>query len=473
MTALDPAERERKRRRHRLERIVAAILILIAAAAVAGGFIWKRAEEKAIRSDLTYIPGPVTITPEVTSLQELVRIDSSKPEGVAAGAKWIAAYLERNGIRAELIESKPSMVSVYARIEGRAPGGGLLLFSHIDVVPPGPGWTSPPFGAGIGGDRMWGRGTLDMKALIICQLVAFVAVAKSGDAPAHDLVFLATPDEETGSQWGMQWLLANRPDVFADVRYGITEGGITEMTGSTLTYFGIETGGKQIVYSIIEARTREALAAARIALEPHMFPRMPERVTPEVRTYFAQIAPTRMQYREHLTDIDATIRNGKFWELPITYRDLVQNSLHTGPPEQKDGRWTMLVTMANLPDEQPDARLAWLARTIAPHATIRAVPRKEGPVPVSTEKTELFELIRKRVRERYHVASGVLINYRSATDSRFLRKRGIVCYGLSPYPVSFFQSLAIHQEDESITVGSFQDGVELLRDVVTDWSESD
>lgn len=473
MSAVDPAERERKRRRHRLERIIAAILILIAAAAVAGGFIWKRIEEKAIRKDLTYIPGPVTITPEVTSLQELVRIDSSKPEGVVASAKWIAAYLERNGIRAELIESKPSMVSVYARIEGRAPGGGLLLFGHIDVVPPGPGWTSPPFGAGIGGDRMWGRGTLDMKALIICQLVAFVEVAKSGDAPAHDLVFLATPDEETGSEWGMQWLLANRPDVFADVQYGITEGGITEMTGAALTYFGVETGGKQIVYSIIEARTREALAAARIALEPHMFPRMPERVMPEVRTYFAQLAPTRMQYREHLTDIDVTIRNGKFWELPITYRDLVQNSIHTGPPEQKDGRWTMLVTMANLPDEPPDARLAWLARTVAPHATIREVLRKEGPVPVSTEKTELFELIRKRVRERYKVASGVLINYRSATDSRFLRKRGIVCYGLSPYPVSFFQSLAIHKEDESITVGAFQDGVELLRDVVTDWSESD
>lgn len=473
MSAVDPAERERKRRRHRQERIVAAIVVLIAAAAAAGVFIWKRTEEAAIRSDLTYIPGPVTITPEVTSLQELVRIDSSKPEGVAAGAKWIAAYLERNGIRAELIESKPSMVSVYARIKGRTPGGGLLLFSHIDVVPPGPGWTSPPFGAGIGGDRMWGRGTIDMKALIICQLVAFVTVARSGNPPAHDLVFLATPDEETGSDWGMQWLLANRPDVFAGMQYGITEGGITEMTGSTLTYFGIETGGKQIVYSIIEARTREELGAARIALEPFMFPRMPQRVLPEVRTYFAQIAPTRLQFREHLADIDVTIRKGRFWELPITYRDLVQNSLHTGPPEQKGGRWTMLVTMANLPDEDPDARLAWLAKTIAPHATVREVPRKEGPVPISSEKTALFESIRKRVRERYHVASGVLINYRSATDSRFLRKRGIICYGLSPYPVSFFQSLAIHREDESITVGAFQDGVGLLRDVVNDWAGAD
>ena len=473
MSAVDPAERERKRRRHRIERIVAAIVVLLAVGAAVAGFFWKRHEEQAIRSDLRYIPGKVTITPEVTSLQELVRIDSSKPEGVVAGAKWIAAYLERNGIRAELIESKPSMVSVYARIQGRERGDGLLLFSHIDVVPPGPGWTTDPFAAGIGGDRLWGRGTVDMKAMILCQLAAFVAIAKSGDAPAHDLVFLATPDEETGSEWGMQWLIANRPDLFAGVRYGITEGGITEMTGDQQTYFGIETGGKQIVYSIIEARTREELAAARIALEPFMFPRTPQRVLPEVKTYFAQIASTRFQFREHLADIDATIRNGKFWELPITYRDLAQNSLHTGPPELKDGRWTMLVTMANLPDEQPDARLAWLAATIAPHATIREVPKKEGPVPVSTDKTALFEIIRKRVRERYDVASGVLIAYRSATDSRFLRKRGIVCYGLSPYPVSFFQSVAIHKENESITVGAFQSGVALLRDVVTDWAQGD
>ena len=267
MTTIDPAERERKRRRHRNERIVAAIVVVLVAIGTWAALRWERRQRETLYEDRTYIPRKVTMTPEIAQLQELVRIDSSKPEGVAAAARWVAAYLERNGVRAELIESAPNMVNVYARIEGEERGGGLLLFNHLDVVPPGDGWRRPPFEASLFGDRMVGRGTLDMKGLILCQLVAFVDIAKSGKKPAHDLVFLGTADEETGSRWGMQWLLANRPDVFRDVAYGITEGGITEMMREEITYFGIEVGGKQLVQVLVSAKKREELAKMRIALE--------------------------------------------------------------------------------------------------------------------------------------------------------------------------------------------------------------
>jgi len=458
-------------RRHRNERIAAAILVLVVVGVAGAAVWWNRAEQKALQSDLRYIPRTVRITPEVRALQELVRIDSSKPEGVAAAARWVAAYLERNGVRAELIESAPSMLSVYARIKGREPGGALMLFNHLDVVPPGDGWSVPPFQAQILGDRMYGRGTLDMKALTICQLAAFVDVAKSGRVPAHDLVFLATAEEERGSREGMQWLLANRPDVFDGVAYGITEGGITELVGQRLTYFGIEIGGKQYVQAVIAAPTLDALRRARIALEPSIFPRQPTRVVPAVRAYFQQVAPTRLQFRDALADIDRTILEGRFWALPETYRDLVQNSVVTGGPQESNGRWQMLVTLVNLPDELPEARLAWLERTIAPSgAVIRDVPVREGPVPPSSDQTRLFALLAREARERFDVAAGVQMLYRSTSDSRFLRVRGVTCYGISPYLVNFTQSLAIHNNDESITVWAMQDGVEYLRSVVRQWA---
>lgn len=476
MTGIDPAERERKRRRHRNERIAAAVIVLLVAAGTFAVKQWERRERAALGKDQRYIPRPVRITPEVTMLQELVRIDSSKPEGVAAAARWIAAYLERNGIRAELIESAPSMLNVYARIEGEQRGGALLLFNHIDVVPAGEGWRVPPFEARLWADQMIGRGTVDMKALTVCQLVAFVDIAKSGRKPAHDLVFLATAEEEQGSRMGMQWLLANRPDLFAGVAYGITEGGITEMMSETMTWFGIEIGGKQYVQVMIAAPTREALKEARIALEPFIFSRRPGRLLPEVRTYFAQLAPTRIQFREQLRDIDATIRNGTFWQLPATYRELVQNSLVTGPPERTPGsandEWQMLVTLLNLPDEDPDARVAWLGRTVAPAgARVKEVRSKEGPVPLSPYDTRLFGILAAEARERYKVEAGVQVLYRSTSDARFLRTRGIAAYGVSPYPVTFYQSTAIHNTDESITIGHFQDGVEFLRDVVRAWAQ--
>ena len=130
MTEIDPAERERKRRRHRNERIAAAILVLFIAGGTYAVVRWARTVRESFRADQRYIPKPVRMTPEVAMLQELVRIDSSKPEGVAATARWVAAYLQRNGIRAEIIESAPSMLNVYARIEGQAPGGALLVIER-------------------------------------------------------------------------------------------------------------------------------------------------------------------------------------------------------------------------------------------------------------------------------------------------------------------------------------------------------
>jgi acetylornithine deacetylase/succinyl-diaminopimelate desuccinylase-like protein len=472
MTVVDPAERERKRRRHRNERIAAAILILVVAGVTYALFRWASREREEIRSDLRYIPKPVRMTPEVTMLQELVRFDSSKPEGVAATARWVAAYLQRNGIRAEIIESAPSMLNVYARIEGEQRGGALLLFNHLDVVPAGKdGWRAPPFEGRLWGDLIVGRGTIDMKGIAVCQLAAFVDIAKSGRKPAHDLVFLATAEEEQGSRQGMRWLLAHRPDLFAGVASGITEGGITEMVNEEMTWFGIEIGGKQYIHAVIAAPTRDAILRARVALEPYIFSRRPGRLLPEVREHYAQLAPTRYQFRPYLEDIDKTIREGEFWRLPPTYRDLVQNSVVTGPPERSGSGWQMLITLLNLPDEDPDARIAWLEKTVAHEgARVTEIRAKEGPVPLSRSDTLLFAILAEEARERYKVPAGLHILYRSTSDARFLRTRGIDVYGVSPYPVTYFQSLAIHNNDEAVAAGAFQDGVEYLRDVVRAWA---
>ena len=472
MTSIDP-KLARKRRRHRNERIVAAILVLLAGGAAGWGIWWNRAEQRDLRRDLRYIPKGVTITPEVEQLRAFVRIDSSKPEGIAAGARWLAEQLAQNGIRAELIESGPNMISVYARIPGRRPGGGLLLFNHIDVVPPGEGWKAPPFAAVIVGDQLWGRGTLDMKALTICQLVAFVDVARSGRKPEHDLVFLATPDEETGSRHGMQWLLEHRPDVFVNVEYGITEGGTTEMMTDRMTHFGIEIGGKQVVQVALTGPSEEVLKKTRIGLEPFMFTRQPQRLLPAVRRYFKEIAPTRTSFRPLLADIDATIRDGQFWRLPVTYRDFLQNTVYAGAPMRTDRGWQMIITLINLPDETPENRVAWLEKTITPFgAHVREVVMSEGTTPLSSEQTPLFAWIAEEAENRYQVDAGMLLQYRSTSDCRFLRRRDITCYGLSPYPVNFYQSLTIHRKDENISVWAFQEGVELLRAVVERWART-
>ena len=471
---IDPAEAARKKRRHRNERIVATLLVLVTAALTAAVVVWHRREEAAVRRDTRYIPRPVPITPEIELLREYVRIDTSTPAGVAAGARWLAAQLARNGVRAELIESTEGRLNVYARIKGRQAGGGLLLFHHIDVVPAGKGWKYPPFSGEIEVNQMWGRGTLDMKGLAITQLLAFGKIARSGRPPAHDLVFLATAEEEQGSRHGMQWLLEHRPDVIDGIQYGLTEGGLTEVMTEKMTYFGIEAGGKQIVELSLAANDETSLRNARFVLQRYVVKREPDRVIPEVRRHFRDIAPSRISFSTYLADIDRTIAQGDYWRLPYSYRELMSDSLWIAAPQPDTKRgtgWTMFVRMINLPDTDPDARIEWLRKEVARFgATVATIHAKQGPVPTSTSDTPLFRIAAEEARRRYGVDAGVQIAFRSLSDCRFLRTRGILCYGVSPFPVDYFQSLSIHSTDERIRLDWFGQGVGYVDRVVEAWA---
>jgi acetylornithine deacetylase/succinyl-diaminopimelate desuccinylase-like protein len=459
-------------RRHRNERIAAAILIAVLLALVFVFIHWNRSEEDALRRDLRYIPKKETITPEVLLLRDYIRIDTSTAEGSARGARWLAQLLAENGLRAELIESTPGRLNVYVRVRGRKRGGGLLLFNHIDVVPANAAeWKHPPFAGEIHLNQLWGRGAIDMKATALCELFALAAVNREG-TPEHDIAFLATAEEEQGSDHGMKWLLAHRPDLFDGIEYAITEGGITEVISETSSYFGIEVGSKQHVQTVLRSKDREALRAAREALEPYMLSRERFRVIPEVRRYFQDIAPSRMAMKPYLADIDAAIARGDAWRLPLSYRDLMQNTMYVTTSWRVDDQWSMWALMLNLPDEDPDARVEWLKAFVAPFGiTTVDVTKKEGPVPSSSDTSPLMVMLAGEARAFYRVNAGSEMLYSSVSDCRFVRQRGINCYGVSPFLVDISQSLTIHRADERIRLDWFMNGIEYLTGAMKTWAK--
>ena len=144
----------------------------------------------------------------------------------------------------------------------------------------------------------------------------------------------------------------------------------------------------------------------------------------------------------------------------------------SGPARSGD-RWSMTIRQANLPDELPDARIASIMNVVEPYGLrLGSVLQKEGPMPVSPDDTPLFAMLVREAERRYKVRAGLHILYRSASDSRFLRPLGITCYGVSPYPVDFFQSLSIHGADERIRLDYFMDGVGYMRNVVKEWADA-
>ncbi|MFZ2492374.1 MAG: M20/M25/M40 family metallo-hydrolase, partial [Thermoanaerobaculia bacterium] len=349
---------------------------------------------------------------------------------------------------------------------------GLLLLHHIDVVPAdGSAWKSPPFAAEILMNELYGRGAVDMKGIGITHLLAFIDVARSGKQPARDIALLAVSDEESGGANGMSRLIEQRPDLFDGIRYAIGEGGVTEVTREKVSYFGIEIGNLQYAEVTVRAPSIEALRAARFEIEGWNARRQADRITPEVRRFMADIAPTRLSFGDELADIDGAVASGAYWKLPLPYRLLTQNVIWMEGDRIEDGRAQAKGVLLLLPDENAERWVGRLDAAIQRHgAGVSEVISLEPSTPMSPIDTPLFELIADEARREFDGRTGTMVLHRQRNDSRFLRRRGIAAYGVQPFPVDAYQSEALHRADERARLDWFMQGVGMMRRVVFRWA---
>ncbi|MEZ5958756.1 MAG: succinyl-diaminopimelate desuccinylase [Hyphomonadaceae bacterium] len=132
-----------------------------------------------------------TLTDPIPLAQALMRRPSVTPE--EAGVMDLAQEkLEAIGFRVK--RYKFGLVdNLYARFGDAAPN--FCFAGHLDVVPPGQGWSSDPFAAEIRDGLLYGRGATDMKTAI-ASMVAATENFLRGGAPKGSISFLLTCDEE-------------------------------------------------------------------------------------------------------------------------------------------------------------------------------------------------------------------------------------------------------------------------------------
>lgn len=133
-------------------------------------------------------------------LEQLVAIESINPELVPGGsgegeiARFIASWLSEAGLEVSVEEVRPGRPNVIGIARGTGGGRTLMLNGHMDTV--GVSGMSDPYRPRIEGNRLYGRGSYDMKAgLAACLMAAAQAKQKR---LAGDVIVTAVIDEEYG-----------------------------------------------------------------------------------------------------------------------------------------------------------------------------------------------------------------------------------------------------------------------------------
>lgn len=415
-------------------------------------------------------------------LRRYLMIDTTNPPGnEIAGTRFLAEILTREGIASETIEAAPGRGSLCARLRGDGSLGGIVLHHHVDVVYADRRyWTVDPFGGVVADDYLYGRGAIDMKSTGILHLVAMLAIKRAGVPLKRDLVFLATADEEAGSEFGAQFVADHRRDWLAGAEYAISElGAIQRHAGLSAPLAGIVISEKTGLPLVLTARGEPGhgsmpwpdTAPNRLvrALNRLLETERPFRVLPEVQEFFTRMAAvmpgdTGAGYDDLARSLRDPVFRARFND-NRQFAAMVQTTFavtmlkgseksNVIPPEA-----TAQLDCRMLAGDDPEEIAAWVRRAIADEHVEVTIAREPKVPNLSPPDTELYKAMADTLRRRVPdavVAPVILVAF---TDNWVFRRCGLHGYGFSPFVIEESELQRIHGNNERVSLENLREGV--------------
>ena len=425
----------------------------------------------------------------VDLLRRYLMIDTTNPPGnEIAGVRFLAEILARHGIESETIEAAPGRASLRARLAGDGSLGGIVLHHHIDVVYADRRyWTVDPFGGAIADGYLYGRGAIDMKSTGILHLAAMLALKRARVPLKRDLVFLATADEEAGSEFGAQFIADRRRDWLAGAEYAISELAaiqthpslkaplgaivISEKTGLALVLTARGEPGHGSMPWPDTAPNRLVRALNRL-LEAERLPR----VLPEVQEFFSRMSGLMSaESGAGYDNLDRSLRDPEFRARFMSnrqYAAMVRTTFavtmlrgseksNVIPPEA-----TAQLDCRMLAGDDPEEIAAWVRGVIADEHVQVSIARDPKIPNLSPPDTELYKAMADALQRRAPgvvVAPMILVAF---TDNWVFRRCGLHGYGFSPFIIDDAEIERVHGNDERISLENLREGVRVYTEML-------
>jgi acetylornithine deacetylase/succinyl-diaminopimelate desuccinylase-like protein len=423
---------------------------------------------------------PGTVSPEVI-LSSLIRIDTTNPPGnETPAALFLYELFNQAGVDCEVLESANGRGNFLASLGADDPSAPrLLILSHLDVVPPGGGWSFDPFTGEIRQGFVRGRGALDCKGMVAAEAAAMLSLARVHRATPlrGKLIFAATADEERGGRNGIQYLIRNHCSRIA-ADFVVNEGAEEPLRLGKETFYFIQTGEKGLAWSTLRARgasahgSQPSLGSNAIITMSRTLARIgnyrPEVVLiPEVRLLLNTLADRRgWQEPLNTQNLDRFLATWDDRGFAASLEAMTR--LTVSPNVIRGGLKTNVVPdlcevetdIRVLPGQDRAYVLAELQKCAGKRIEID-MPTFH-PASSTSSDTPYYRVIEEAIiRTCGSAGSGQQVTClpmlsTGATDSRFLRQAGFLCYGAEVLAPDFLPELrlTIHGADERIDIAS-------------------
>jgi len=420
----------------------------------------------------------------VELLQTLIRnqcVNDGTPDS-GFEARSVETVVEYLGVEGEVFEPMPGRQSVVYRVPGTDPEApSLALVPHLDVVPVDrAGWSVDPFAAEVVDGLIYGRGAVDMLNVAAAMTVTVRPYLNGEKKPRGDLLFCAVADEENGGRFGAMALVNEHWDlVKAD--YLLTEVAYPGLTVDDHKAVPVSIGEKGAYWSILETSgapghgslpygTDNALEKMVTALAGVIDTPVPADITEEWVSFVENLGLGEESTRR-LTDIDqldAEIDRIAVLDPTLaryihaaTHLTISSNMLHAGTKTNVIAdRAHAQVDIRGLPGMDRafvDSHLRKAMGSAAGHVEIR--PIMDGNATISPVGNPLWKAIGDAVEELDGHRNLAPTLMTVATDARFWRAKGTVCYGVGLYDdrMTFSEMLTLfHGHDERVSVASVE-----------------
>jgi acetylornithine deacetylase/succinyl-diaminopimelate desuccinylase-like protein len=423
----------------------------------------------------------------VRFLGDLVRMDTSNPPGnESQAALYIQEVLKKEGIDSELLEPVPGRASIAARLHGNGSKRPVLLMGHLDVVPVDRShWTTHPFSGEVKEGVLHGRGALDDKAMVAANLEVFLQLHRLHVPLTRDVIFLAEASEEASSPAGMATLVERYWDKL-NCEFALNEGGVSLLIDGKLHYLGVSTTEKLPRGITLHAegssghgsvpRPDNAVTHLAGAVAKAGNWSTPSRLNETTRAFFeglAKISPSEeAAWYRNVEDpkVQEILRVKKPIYYSMLRTSVVPTILKAGfksnviPPTAE-----AVLDVRALPDEDLEKFRASLAQLINdPQVKVIAEDTALNMVaaPPSSIHTAMFAALETAQKQVFPDSVTLPVMQTGATDSSFLRAKGVQAYGLA-VPRTEPEGATVHGNDERVQTSQIGNLTRLIYLAVT------